>query len=82
MLALDAASASRYFVAVATRLDSYLSRLGIRNAWLADRCGYAESTISAWRRGERNPSVGARHVLASVLGITHERITQLLRERK
>ncbi len=68
------ASASASLIAYSR---SYRLSKGMTQQDLADRCGLDLSYIGGIERGQRNPTLGVIHALASVLGV---RMADLVRE--
>lgn len=64
--------------AIPTKLSRWLTHTGWTTAKLAEATGYSFAACKAWRDGSRNPSPGARHLLAHTLGLTKAQFARLL----
>lgn len=62
------------------RWSEWLAERGITSLALAERTGYSQSTIEAWRSRQRVPRPSGIRALASACGMTQKRLAQLLAE--
>ncbi len=65
--------------ALGKALREYRLKKGLTQQELADKCGLDISYVGGIERGQRNPTLGVIHGLASVLGV---KVSDLLRKGK